>query len=385
MTIRHDLREPAEGRLGGIGRWLLVSLAVHALAFISWKGLQEWALRRPATLPEWVKSAVLPPPPVAPDPLKANRPKPPVEDAEEIPLAFIEVDPSQAVPTPPKDSALYSTANTLAGNPNPVVAEARQPRVEGRKPDTQRIMDVARPAETTPPPPPTPAPPTPVKPVETPAESKTVKPAEVAKQVQPARESKPRVDEVREGGLKAGETQIAKAVPNPAVPTPQAPRKAQAEEKPQDAQDEVAPPRKAIKRLAQAREQKGAIVGEKMQQDGGVKRFSVESSLDVRSSPFANYDKQLIYAVQQRWYALLEEHHYSLDRIGKVVIKFKLRSDGSVSDMTQVQSQVGDLWSLLCESAVMSQAPYARWPEGMRRIVGKDSRDITFTFHYDNN
>jgi len=221
--------------------------------------------------------------------------------------------------------------------------------------------------------------------VETPAESKTVKPAEVAKQVQPARESKPRVDEVREGGLKAGETQIAKAVPNPAVPTPQAPRKAQAEEKPQDAQDEVAPPRKAIKRLAQAREQKGAIVGEKMQQDGGVKRFSVESSLDVRSSPFANYDKQLIYAVQQRWYALLEEHHYSLDRIGKVVIKFKLRSDGSVSDMTQVQSQVGDLWSLLCESAVMSQAPYARWPEGMRRIVGKDSRDITFTFHYDNN
>ena len=72
------------------------------------------------------------------------------------------------------------------------------------------------------------------------------------------------------------------------------------------------------------------------------------------------------------------------DRYGRVVIKFQLRSNGSVADMTQVSSDVGDLWSLLCESAVMSQAPYAPWPESMRRLVGKDSREITFTFHYDN-
>jgi hypothetical protein len=43
---------------------------------------------------------------------------------------------------------------------------------------------------------------------------------------------------------------------------------------------------------------------------------------------------------------------------------------------------VGEIWSLLCESAILSQAPYARWPESMRRTIGRDSREITFTFHY---
>jgi hypothetical protein len=119
-----------------------------------------------------------------------------------------------------------------------------------------------------------------------------------------------------------------------------------------------------------------------MKQDGGVRRFSMEASLDVKESPFANYDQALIYAVQQRWYALLDEHHYALDRVGRVVLKFQLRADGTIADMTQVESQVGEIWSLLCESAILSQAPYARWPESMRRTIGRDSREITFTFHY---
>ena len=366
-----------------MARWLVVSLLVHFLGLMSWEGARRLAQARPEVLPEWMKTALLPPKPPTPEEL-ALRPRPvePEPDVE-IPLSFLEVDPTQAVAQPPKDTRFVSTANTLAGNPNPPVKEATTPRIEGKREDVLRILDVVKAA----PQPPAPQPqsePTPkvAKPVETPPVKPSPKVTEVATAPQEPKESRPRVEEVKEGGLKPGETQLAKVTPNPLVPRPQTARPPQPEQVSKPREDEGAPPRKVIKRLAEARQQKGVIVGEKMKQAGGVRRFSIEPSLDVKESPYASYDQQLIYAVQQRWYALLEEHHYSLDRIGKVVLKFQLRSDGSIADMTQVESQVGDIWSLLCESAVLSQAPYARWPEAMRRTIGRDTREITFTFHY---
>jgi len=369
-----------------LGRWLAISLLLHAVAFVAWRGVRELALSRPDAVPEWIREAVLPQTPKPDAALAARPPSPQEEPAMEIPLQFLEVDPSLVTEQEPSKTPYYSTANTLAGNPNPPVAEATKPRVEGRRPDRPATMDVQRPSPEMPVPA-TPAAPSPVaKAVETAPEKPLAKPADLAKAPEKPREERPKLEEVKDAGLKPGDMQIAKANPKAITPkpTPEPPRKAQTEQRPQAAQDEAAPPRKAIKRLAQAREQKGVVVTEKMQQEGGVKRFSVEASLDVRSSPFASYDRQLIYAVQQRWYALLEEHRYALDRYGRVVLKFQLRSDGMVADMTQVSSDVGDLWSLICESAVMSQAPYAPWPESMRRLVGKDTREITFTFHYDN-
>ncbi len=353
------------------------------MAFLSWNGVRQLALQRPEAVPQWVRDTVLPPPP-APEPAMPPQPRTEAERAVEIPLQFLEVDPTLVTEQEPKDTPYYSTANTLAGNPNPPVAEATVPRVEGRRPDRPATLDVQRAATTPPEPVAAPVPPQVTKAAETPPAKSEAKPAEAAKAPEKARQAQPMSEETKPGGLKPGETQLAKAVPNPVTPSAQSPRRAQPEQKAAAAQEATTPPRKAIKRLAQAREQKGVVVTEKMQQEGGVKRFSVEASLDVRSSPFASYDRQLIYAVQQRWYALLEEHRYALDRYGRVVIKFQLRSNGSVADMTQVSSDVGDLWALLCESAVMSQAPYAPWPESMRRLVGKDSREITFTFHYDN-
>jgi hypothetical protein len=368
-------------------RWIVVSVLVHLLAFGLWEGARRVAASRPEAVPEWLKTALLPPKPPTPEELAARQEaiRRQQEPDVEIPLSFLEVDPAQAVAQPPKNAQFMSTANTLAGNPNPLVQDADKPRVEGKREDTQRVMDIVRaePPKATPQPAPAPEPVAkPEKVVETPPAKPAPKVAEVVTPSKEPKVDRPKVEAQPEGGLKAGETQLAKVTPNPSVPRPQTARPAQPEAKPQPAEEEAAPRRKPIKRVAEARQQKGVIVGEKMKQDGGVRRFSMEASLDVKESPFANYDQQLIYAVQQRWYALLDEHHYALDRVGRVVLKFQLRADGTIADMTQVESQVGEIWSLLCESAILSQAPYARWPESMRRTVGRDSREITFTFHY---
>lgn len=350
---------------------VLLSLGLHLAAIVGWEVLQVAVRAFPQLFPAWVQQAVQPRPDaarqVAPAP-EAPRPAP---DEVEIPLTFLEVDPSLATEEAPKDSRFYSTANTLAGNPNPPKAGARDPAVDGRREQVPRTLDVARPAprpEVASPPPP--------------AEAERRPATEAPRKEQPAQVAREKAAEEPEAGRKPGELQLAKASPDARVerPQPQAARPPREAQPAQEAQP-AAPARK-YRRVAEAREAKGLMVGEKMRQDGGVPRFQLESSLDVKASPFANYDAQLIYAVQQRWYALLDEQKFALERTGKVVVRFNLHADGTISDMTQVQSDVGDLWAFVCESAVMTPAPYARWPAAMRRLIGRDVREVTFTFHY---
>jgi hypothetical protein len=157
--------------------------------------------------------------------------------------------------------------------------------------------------------------------------------------------------------------------------------RSQEERKPVEAQESGAPRRKPIKRLAQAMEQKGIVRGEKMLQAGGSSRFSISPSFDVKSTPFGEYDLRMIAAVQERWWALLEERHYALERTGKVVLKFRLHGDGSISQMTTAESTVGETLSFTCEAAVMGASPFGRWPSVLK-AQALDPREITFTFHY---
>jgi hypothetical protein len=367
--------DPQDGGPGRVVRWLIVSLLVHAVVLGLWDGARRWAEANPDRTPDWLRSAVLPKP-MEPDPA-LSRLRSAEEQDVEIPLTFLEVDPDRATDEVPPDTRYMSTVNTLAANPNPPKADATQPRVDGTQEDSARILEVVKAVAV-------PSPPV-VEPV---AERPEARVTERAQRAQEGREARPKVESVAEAAMPAGETQLAKVTTRPTVPQaqvvrpPQPVRAPQEEQVPQVAQEETLPQRKPIKRLAEARQQKGILVGEQMKQDGGVRRLHIESSLDVKASPFANYDQQFIYAVQQRWYALLDEHRYSLDRTGKVKLRFELRSDGTVAEMNQLESEVGDIWSLLCESAILSQAPYARWPETMRRLIGKDTREITFTFHY---
>ncbi|MGD0207795.1 MAG: cell envelope integrity protein TolA [Verrucomicrobiota bacterium] len=145
-------------------------------------------------------------------------------------------------------------------------------------------------------------------------------------------------------------------------------------------QQEQQRPRTVSKALAQQQAQR--LPGQQMKQEGGTRRPALVSSLDVKATPFGDYDSKFIEAVTQRWYDLLDSRQFAMDRSGKVTLRFHLNYDGSIVDMKVLENTVGDVLSYVCQKAVTDPAPFAPWPADMRRIVGENYREITFTFYY---
>jgi hypothetical protein len=133
---------------------------------------------------------------------------------------------------------------------------------------------------------------------------------------------------------------------------------------------------------AQAQQGQSALMGQRMKQEGGVKRFSIQASVDTRATPLGVYDARFIQAVQRCWYDLLDAQRYSLDRVGKVVLEFRLTQDGRITGMKVLESDVGDIYTTLCQLSITKPAPYEKWPPDMRRMVGTNYRDVRFTFYY---
>jgi TonB family protein len=122
------------------------------------------------------------------------------------------------------------------------------------------------------------------------------------------------------------------------------------------------------------------IQGQKMKQDGGVKKRATVVGLDAKTSPFGDYDSRLIAAIQNRWNQILDQ--YYIPSVGQVVLTFNLWSDGKVTNVQVERSTVDDLLSLKCRRAVQEPAPYAPWPEKMHDEIGSDRRFVRFTFYY---
>lgn len=127
---------------------------------------------------------------------------------------------------------------------------------------------------------------------------------------------------------------------------------------------------------------RSANLGEKVRQTGGVRRFSIESNLDVRSIEFGAYHAAILANIQKRWFDLLEDRDISRGGIGKVVLEFHITSDGRITNMREQESEVASVLGLICQRAVQDPAPYGAWPPELRRIVGKDFREVRFVFHY---
>jgi outer membrane biosynthesis protein TonB len=235
---------------------------------------------------------------------------------EEAPLLFIEVTPEQATSEPPKDPKFYSSASSIAANPDPQ-KETGVPRIDGSQDKVPKTFDTLRPAEPVAPTPP----PEPEEP-----------------------EPQPR-------DLTVGASEPAKK------PKPERP-----------------------KTVAQAQVQQGIIAGPRMKQEGGVKRRGVVS-LDAKATPFGAYDLAVIAAIQRHWYDLLEDST-SAPKPGKVVVAFRLHSDGRVTDLEVLETEVGEVRALYCRRAVSDPSPYAPWPSDMLRAFDKGYRDIRILFYY---
>ncbi len=299
-----------------------LSLAIHVVLFGGYKLGQRFDIWNKSVLPAWLKKAM--------SELKTAQKKPPINT--EPPLLFIDVAPAQATTEAPKDATYYSALNSKAANPDTQI-ESNVPKISGNQTQVPKTEDVPRTKEF--PLQPTPTPPTPEP---------------------DAAEARPKT------GPTPGDLALAKPEPRP--------EKESTEPKP--------PQRERPRTLAAAK----ALAGEKMKQEGGVKRRLEISSVDAKATPFGAYDALFIAAVSSRWYSLLDSQEFARERTGRVVVEFRLTYDGRITDMREVENNVGELLGLICQKAVLDPAPFERWPSDLRRLVGADYREVRFTFFY---
>lgn len=357
-----------------LARAFALSVALHLLLF----GFVEtghrfdlWRFSPLTLLANWLKPP-LKPGPLRPDPAAA-RPRPEPREVQEIPVVFVDVDPSQATDEAPPETPYYSAVTSRAGNPD-TSRDTGQARMDGRQNLVLKTLDSDRAKPSVAPPPA----PVVAKPLEPGEDRKPERPKDVAR-IGPPPEAAPKPAPEARNELKPGDLAMAKPGPDqPAPPlraSPNLPEAATTNARPR-------PRTLAAARAQMDQNALSALVGEKMAQDGGVKRFSVQPSIDTKGSPLGGYDARFIAAVQECWWALLEAQRYSLDRLGKVVVEFRLTAEGRVTDLRVVNSDVGEIYTTLCQLAITKPSPYEKWPTDVRRLVGNDYRDIRFTFYY---
>lgn len=255
-------------------------------------------------------------------------------DDAPVTLQFVEVDPAKAAPEEPKDAKYYSLANTRAANPDP--KEFQQPKIDGSQTVVPKTEEFQR-AESQPPP-----------------------------QPQQPRKRTPDV-------MTAAPQNQAEPVERGDLPD--------SDPKDQEKKDlAFNNPARRPRTLADARAAKGILEGPAMKQDGGVKRGSLETSLDVKSSPFGSYDAAFIAAVQKRWYDLMETHIPT--RSGRVVVEFRLYPDGRIQSLRITRNEVNETMAWLCQRAILDPSPYAPFPQDLRRLLAQEFREVRFSFHY---
>jgi outer membrane biosynthesis protein TonB len=300
---------------------LVISLAFHLMCF----GGYEFTRK---VLPGWLERikflAALA------HQLEEKKKAPPTPPSE-APLMFVEVNPAVATPEPPKDAKFYSSQNSKAANPD-TEADKDMPKIDGTQEHVPKAEDAPRkfvPLQ------PSPAP---------------------ASQEQNEERAKP----------KPPVGDLAMAKPDPEL-------------KPDIGKAEKTRPRTVVE--AKMRQPQNQLQGQKSKQEGGVRHHLEISAFDAKATPFGEYDRAFIDAVQTRWNDLLDSQQFALNRTGKVVLQFRLNYDGRISDMQIAETTVGETLAYVCQLAVTDPAPYMKWPSDMRREIG-DSRYIQFTFFY---
>ena len=250
-------------------------------------------------------------------------------------VIFLEVPASMATEDAPEDSKYYSTQNSRAADEQ-TEKETTQPKIEGTQDKVPRIVD----SKPTAPAKPTPPEPKPKPPEPKPPEPEPKPPPPKAETLNPI---------------------VAKPEPKP-------------EPKP------TAKPKPRRPRTVAEAKQLAMIQGQKMKQDGGVKKRATIVGLNAKASPFGDYDARLIAAIQTRWNQILDR--YYVPSVGQVVLTFNLWSDGKVTNVQVERNTVNTILALKCERAVKEPAPYAPWPEKMHDEIGSDRRFVRFTFYY---
>jgi outer membrane biosynthesis protein TonB len=303
---------------------LVLSLSVHLAIWGGYETGKKLGWWREWHMPAWLHKTT-----------KKNTPTMIMAQTQPEPMIFVDVTQPDAVP--PKKTIYYSDQNSHAANPDED-KNSNQPKLNGKQKVTPKAKD-------------------------TPRLSKAEPPASPQNQLRPSPEKTATEAENQSSPMNLGDqklTQLADRTTTEQKPAPQA------------------TPRPRT--LKQAQEQEH-LPGQQMHQNGGA-HHHLEPSFDAKATAFGDYDRALIDAIQGRWDYLLDNQQYADDRTGQVTIKFKLEYDGTVRDVEILQNGVGDMLSYYCQAAIQESAPFGKWPDDMRREIGANFREITFTFDY---
>ena len=319
---------------------LLLSLFAHLAVWGGYETGKKAGLWQKLHPPAWLKAAA------KKYPLSAQI----VQPTE--PNIFVDV--SHADTDAPKQPKYYSNKNSRAANPD--TANASVAQINGQQKDVPKTEDVPR---------------VPAKPKDAPK----VEDAPQLPKLQPSMPApQPKIvqQEPVEKPQTPGETELLKSKTNVVAQT----------QTQTQTQTQVPAPPPRPRTIKSALAQQDQLPGQQMQQAGGVARHALWSSLDAKATPFGDYDRAIIEAVSQRWYDLLDSRRFAQDRSGKVILRFKMKPDGTIIEMQTLENTVGELLGYLCHEAIEEAAPFAKWPPDMVRMIGANYRDITFTFYY---
>ncbi len=124
--------------------------------------------------------------------------------------------------------------------------------------------------------------------------------------------------------------------------------------------DSQSKPQSRPRTVNEAKARKGIpLTGEKLRQEGGVANRGNRISLDVKASPFGDYDRAFIAAVEQCWYDLLDQHN-GMRNIGKVTVDFQMTPDGRITDLKVTETGVletGDGFPLMGSGGPITVPP----------------------------
>jgi len=362
---------------------LLVSLLMHAASIVCFEqreALGRFSLFKPIAR---ILSAALAPPkyteqkqtPQTITFVERAKPEPPRPEPEPA-RQFMETDNSQVTGEQPKNAKYYSDRSTVAANPaNPTGKTGDTPYLEGKETRMMSTENVApnlgaRSAPVAPPAPVTP----PVSPPTVAANSQTATEAKPSPSSPPPAPVAEQPKQVADKGLNAPEEkQLAMLSPE----TARAPQTPQTEPSPPAQPQQYRAPSTGSPGTGSQRE---IAAAKSRHVEAGVTRIGI-AAFNVEESPFGAYDKQLIRAVQSRWYALIDKYGI-YERTGEVTITFDLYSDGTVGNVKHEPSSAGELLAWFCEKAITDSAPFEPLPEKLQVLVGEKPREVNFTFYY---
>ena len=97
--------------------------------------------------------------------------------------------------------------------------------------------------------------------------------------------------------------------------------------------------------------------------------------------PFREYDGAIVQKVRTKWYTSIDSHGYT-NRTGVVTAHFQLLEDGMIRNLKLTRHSKDSQLDEACLKAISESAPFDPLPESLRKIIGKEPREVSFTFYY---